>query len=110
MRKKRCHVFMRVEFAEKKRNHERGLQRTHTGAGVIDADHAGAEFDHVIVCERNSADGITQRDGDQRIGPHQILHERLLDLRRPGNRDEKKRERKTEMAQPIFSAAEIDNA
>ena len=47
-----------IKFAEEERDHEGRLKRTHTGAGVVDSDLAGAQLDDIAVLQGERAERI----------------------------------------------------
>ena len=47
-----------VKFAKEKRDHEGRLERAHAGAGIVDPDPTGTQFDDVAVLHGERADEI----------------------------------------------------
>ena len=99
-----------VELAQEKRDHKRGLQRADASARFVDADIAGADFDHVAQLHRRNSDCGENFNVDARVHPHQSLDQDLFEARRPRHCDEKEKNRERKVAQPAGAAREINSS
>ena len=97
-----------VKLAEKQRNHERSLKRTHTAAGFFDSNQAGTDFDDIAMLESRSSRDVEERNIDRADGAHEVLHDNLLSTHRPRDGDEKKEKGESKMTQPGRAACEKD--
>src|SRR5947209_4906317 len=97
-----------IKFAEKKRHHEGRLERTNPGAGLIDSNETGTDFDNVAELHRRDPDGCEDFDVDQGVDAHQSLDNDLFQKGRPRNRHQEKQNGKREMPQPGYSPGQIN--
>jgi hypothetical protein len=94
------------QIAEEQPNHQRGLERTDATAGFVDTNHSGINSNEIALELRGNPTERRDFARSHSHPSHQKLDQRHLDDQQPGNRDEKKGERKSEMADPRFSTRE----
>ncbi len=89
-----------MQLTQKQGDKERRLHRTNAAAGLVNSHPPGADLNDVAVLDRGDAQkphGFNRDGGDVR---HQPLDEGLLKGDGPGNGNERKTNRESEVPQP----------